>query len=89
MRTAHVLFYRGTCPRCRLLSRIVTLLSLGQVKRLPIGSSEAQRLYELYPESRGKLALIVLGRVYVGAELLRGAWRAFSHAVFGWRSSAP
>lgn len=84
-----VLFYRGTCPRCRLLSHVITLLSFGGVTRLPIGSRDAERLYELYPESRGKLALVVLGRVYVGAALPSGAWRALRHAAFGWRSGAP
>lgn len=90
MNGQYVLLYRGTCSRCRLLSRILTLLSLGVLARLPIGSRDAERLYERFPRSRGKLALVGPHGVYVGPELPRGAWRVFMDALsFRWRSSAP
>jgi len=65
-----VLLYRGSCARCRVLSRLAVLLTLGTLRRVPLDSDEADRLRQLYPVTRGKLALIDGRRVVHGARVV-------------------
>jgi predicted DCC family thiol-disulfide oxidoreductase YuxK len=57
MNERRVLLYRGTCGKCRTLSRVIVLASLGRVRRVPIGSPEAEALYTRDPAARNRLAL--------------------------------
>lgn len=68
-----VLFYRGTCRRCQLLSCLAFVVSLGVIRCVRLDSDEAQALYEQYPQTRGKLALIHDDRVYCGARTVGSA----------------
>jgi hypothetical protein len=52
-----ILLYRGSCPKCRLLSRLAVIAALGVLRRIPIGSDEADRLYRRHPGTEGQLAL--------------------------------
>lgn|GEM_PF-1463513 len=64
-----VLLYRASCRRCRLLSGLSVVLSFGALRRVPLEGAEAQRLYECYPATRGKLALIERERCWSGARV--------------------
>ncbi len=98
-----VLLYRASCRRCRLLSRLSVALSFGALRRVPLDSEEAQRLYESYPATRGKLALIEGARCRTGARVipaglrlacvglirrLGGLWRAFKRAAQAFPAAA-
>lgn len=61
-----LLLYRGTCGKCRLISRLLVALSLATIRRAPIRSEEAERVLRAHPERKGKLALIR------GAEIVTG-----------------
>lgn len=61
-----LLLYRATCPKCRLLSRIVVVLSCASVARAPISSPEAELVTQMYPHSKGKLALLDRDRIVTG-----------------------
>jgi hypothetical protein len=45
------IFYRATCPRRRVISRLLLLISLGSLRRVPLGSREARAEIER-PRSR-------------------------------------
>lgn len=81
--TSPYLLYRSTCPKCRLLSNLVVWLSLGQIQRLPTSSQAAQDLYEQFPASRGKLALVMQGEILSDRKLYQQClaliWRAWQH----------
>lgn len=62
-----ILLYRGTCAKCRLISRLVVGLSLGLVRRVPVLSPEARDLYDAYFIKSGKLALVGKGRMFTDA----------------------
>jgi len=64
-----VLVYRGTCAKCRFLSRLVVILSSGTIRREALGSDMAERLARDHPETRGKLALIDGGRIVYGTRV--------------------
>jgi len=62
------LYFRKTCRRCRLLARLSVMASFGALRAVPLESPAAQQLYERYPATRGKLALVDGDRCYC-------AWR--------------
>lgn len=59
-------FYDETCPPCRTLSRLVVVLSLGAMARVPLGSEEAARLHRRHPEWTGQLLLLDGGEAWLG-----------------------
>jgi hypothetical protein len=61
-----VLLYSATCPRCRLASRAVLALGLGRLRRVAIGTPEADHLYERTGQRPGRLG-IVRGDTFYGA----------------------
>ncbi len=65
-----VLLYRGSCRRCRWLARLAVIVSAGALRRAALGSDAAQQLYEHYPATRGKLALIDGDRYWCGPGVL-------------------
>jgi hypothetical protein len=60
------LLYRVTCKKCRILSRLVVVLSLGYIRRIPNNSPEAQRLFKTYQGNSSKIILIRGDKVYIG-----------------------
>jgi hypothetical protein len=52
------LFFKETCPPCQWMSKLAVALSLGTIRRVPLGSDEARDLYARYPEHDGQLVLI-------------------------------
>ncbi len=52
------LLYRATCPKCRLLSAMIVSLSCGWVRRVPVDSPEAVRLYARFGQPPDRLALL-------------------------------
>ncbi|HEX2079686.1 MAG TPA: hypothetical protein VHG08_18365 [Longimicrobium sp.] len=76
-RKAGRLFYRDTCPRCRRLSRLALLLALGRIRRVPLGSPEAEALVRA-----GRLQPVRVGFVWRGGTALgRGVVPAIAAAV--------
>jgi len=67
-----VLIYRSTCQKCRALSKLVVLFTLGWVRRVPLSSVEAGALYEAHSVRPGKLAIVGYGRVFIGRDVFRG-----------------
>jgi len=65
-RDAGRLFYRATCPRCRWLSRVALVLALGRIRRVPLGSPEAEALVREGRLPRGKLAFVGRGGTGLG-----------------------
>jgi hypothetical protein len=62
-----VVVYAGSCPKCRVLSRLVVLASFGAVVRMPLEAPEWQKLYwEDLPEARGSPVLVVGNRLVYG-----------------------
>lgn len=53
-----LLIYRDTCPKCRFLSRLAVMLSLGSIERVSLVSARAQGLTQEHPEIEGKLTLL-------------------------------
>lgn len=76
LRNAHppVLVYRGTCPKCRMLSRLAVLLSAGSLRRVPLDAPEAELLHSLYPDSQGRIAVFGHGIVAYGGKALSAAF---------------
>jgi hypothetical protein len=64
------LYYRATCGRCRVISAILTALSLGVVQRLPLSSREALELIAAESLKDGRPALFFRGRFTSGFWLL-------------------
>lgn len=64
-----LIFYRDSCAKCRMLSWIAVIMSLGILSRVAISSEKAQETYEQYPESRGKLLLVLNGRLFAGKKV--------------------
>jgi hypothetical protein len=64
-----------------MLSGVAICLTLGSVRRVPIGSAEADALYEPRPASRGRLALARAGRLVTGRRVAVGLLR---HALEAW-----
>lgn len=75
------LLYRASCRRCRLLSRLSVIVAAGMLRRLPLDSTGAEQLYQRYPLSRGKLALIDGERVSCGLRVVPAGMRV---ALRGW-----
>ena len=79
-----LLFYAGACPLCRFLSRGVVLLSLGAIRRVPLGPAAAEAFFlRDHPEARGKPVLVHGGRVAAGAAVLAAIPRAVAASWFG------
>jgi hypothetical protein len=57
------LFYKESCPPCRIMSRLAVILALGLIRRIPLDSREAAELYALYPGHEGQLVLVDGSRV--------------------------
>ena len=54
-----VLLYAGLCGKCRFLSRLIVLLSLGSIERLPLERREAEDFYiRKHPQARGNPVLV-------------------------------
>lgn len=77
-----VLLYRDTCPKCRRLSLIVALASLGFVHRLPIDTPEAGLLLEQRGLGRTKAVLIWEDRAALG-------WRSLPAGILLGMASTP
>jgi predicted DCC family thiol-disulfide oxidoreductase YuxK len=60
------LFFDGHCPPCQWMSRLAVRLSLGTIRRVPLESAAAQRLYDRYPQARGQLVLLYRDHMYFG-----------------------
>ncbi len=70
--TGAILLYRSTCAKCRVISLAVVCLSVGLVRRVPLSSPEAGRLYEEHGVRPGKLALVGGERMFTGWYALPG-----------------
>lgn len=66
------LLYRSTCAKCRVMSLAVVCLSGGLVRRVPLSSPEASRLYEEHGVRPGKLVSVGGGRMFTGWYALPG-----------------
>lgn len=62
-----VLLYRKQCPKCRALSALVRVVSVGSIRRSGIDMHESETLHRRFPRSRGRLALIAGPRCWVGS----------------------
>jgi hypothetical protein len=61
------LLYAGSCAKCRFLSRLVVILSLGTIERVPLERPEWQKFYyEDYPQARGYPVLFWNGQPRFG-----------------------
>lgn len=81
-----VLLYRGTCPRCRFLSRAAVVLSGNGIRRIPNDTAEAETLYLRHGEAQGKLALLRGSRLYVGQRVFAETGRAI---LWSWVARIP
>jgi hypothetical protein len=61
-----ILFYRATCSRCRFLSATIVALSSAWVRRIPVDSPEALKLYAQFRETPGTLALFYRESFHTG-----------------------
>lgn len=68
-----ILLFRGTCPRCRLLSRAVVVASGRGIRRLANDTPEAAGVYARHGVAAGKLALVHRGRIHVGRRVFAAA----------------
>jgi hypothetical protein len=65
-----LLLYAGSCPKCAFLSRLVVLLSLNTIHRVPLERPEWEKFYfEDYPQARGYPVLFVEGQPIFGARV--------------------
>ena len=60
------LYYRATCPRCRVISRLITVGSFGFVRRVPMASAEAQQIYAACGQEQRRPALFYRGLFVTG-----------------------
>lgn len=65
------LFYKSYCAPCRFLSRLAVILSLGAIRRVPLGSAEAAALHGEHPEWRGQLLMLDRDGVRIGPQVFR------------------
>jgi hypothetical protein len=72
------LLYAEDCPRCRFASRAVIALGLGRLRRVAIGSEEADRLYARCGQPPGRLGVVRGDHFY-------GAFRIPLGILAGWR----
>jgi hypothetical protein len=76
------LYYRATCPRCRVISRLLTLGSLGLVRRVPMATTEAQRVYADYGQEQRRPALYYRGLFVTGWRILPAIGAAMLQSPF-------
>jgi len=72
------LLYAADCRRCRLASRAVLALGLGRLRRVAIGTEEADRLYAASGQRSGRLGVVRGERFYGAFQIPLGilaAWR--------------
>ena len=79
-----ILLYRDTCKKCLILSRLVIILSLGCVRRIPNNSPEALRLLNTYQVDASKVILIEGGKVYSGFRSIIAVLKAMQHKPVRW-----
>ncbi len=49
-----VLYYQGYCPKCKILSKMVVLMSFNFIKRIPLEVDDSIKLFfEDYPKAKG------------------------------------
>jgi hypothetical protein len=49
-----VLYYQGHCAQCRVLSKIVVVMSFYFIKRIPLERDESIKIfYEVFPKAQG------------------------------------
>ena len=65
-----VLLYRGTCAKCRCVSRLIAILSLNAVERVPFNSARAESYLRLHPQARGKLVLQTAAGPAIGSRAI-------------------
>ncbi|MDP9611075.1 hypothetical protein JOF35_003352 [Streptomyces demainii] len=82
MPSGPVLFYKATCPPCRSLSRLAVIVSLGVIRRVPIGSDAGRALYARYPGHEGQLILLETRRVTFGRRVFAAVPRVIVTAPF-------
>lgn len=76
--TRPALLYSDSCRQCRRASRVVTALGLGQLRRVAIGTDEADRLYARSGGRPGQLGVVRGDRFYGAFAIPLGiaaAWR--------------
>jgi predicted DCC family thiol-disulfide oxidoreductase YuxK len=81
-----VLLYRGTCPRCRFLSRAVVAISGFAIHRIANDTAAAAAIYARHGQPAGKLALVHRGRIHVGRQVFAVAWQAIASC---WMARIP
>ena len=64
------LLYAGECPKCRWISKMLIMLALGSMTRIPLDRAEAEQFYQDRPEARGRPALVEDGRMTYGWQVL-------------------
>ena len=67
-----VLLYRKQCPKCRLLSALVRVASVGTIQRSGIDMRESEDIHRRFPRTRGRLALVAGPRCRVGSAAVVG-----------------
>jgi hypothetical protein len=65
-----VLVFRGGCAKCRVLSRLAVLLSIGLLRRVAHDSPEGQALQHALGLTRVKLTLVTHEKVVRGWRVL-------------------
>lgn len=78
-----VLVYRETCGKCRALSTIAVLASLGGIERVPLSSARAARLLR-GRAARGRLLLFDGGRRLSGRHVLPTVLRCWARTMGEW-----
>jgi hypothetical protein len=65
-----MLLYAGSCWKCRLLSRLVVIASLGVIRRVPLEIPAWRKFYyEDYPQAQGYPVLFWNGTPHFGAKV--------------------
>jgi len=60
-----VLFYQGSCSKCRFLAKLVTGMSLSVIKKVPIERKESLKFFfEDHPKARGYPILFINARPF-------------------------
>lgn len=59
--------YRKQCPKCRLLSGVVRVISAGTIQRFGTDMNESESFHRRFPGTRGRLAFIAGERCWLGS----------------------
>jgi predicted DCC family thiol-disulfide oxidoreductase YuxK len=72
-----ILLYRASCPKCRLISKAIVVLSCGRIRRVPLDSATARALYDRFGEPQARIALFYRGAFRIGRAIPASMAMAF------------